>query len=51
MASFSQNVMSLDLSNNDNDFTSDNYQDIRVELRAMGHNLVGFGYIAIMTMT
>lgn len=42
MSSFSRNVMLLDPNCSDNDFTMDNYEDSRVELKAMGHNLVGF---------
>ena len=42
MASFSQNVMAFDPNMDDIDFSADNYEDSRVELRAMGHNLVRF---------
>lgn len=48
MASFSQNVMAFDPPGSDDDFASDNFEDSRVELKAIGHNLVSCGYIQLI---
>lgn len=47
MASFSQNIMAFDPAGSDDDFTSDSFEDSRVEMKATGHNLVGYDFFIL----
>ena len=48
MASFAQNVMAFDPVGSDDDFTSDSFEDSRVEMKATGHNLVGYDFLDLL---